>query len=193
MGTPDAILAISSFKTYAKLDTSNHIKYDSIHVNVGGGTPPYTYSWSFGDGNSKTTYSGNVSHEYKVEGMYTASLKLSDALGDTSSFNGNILTPTYSDSCLANYLALVTPLSNALSLSNVTIIYTDGSGNGYSSNNSLQPFSSSFQVMSVSSYQNNENNQTTKMLKVQFNCMLYSASGTPIPAGGTAVIAVAYK
>lgn len=43
-----------------------------------GGTPPYTYSWNFGDG-SVTSTAQNPSHTYNTAGTYTAMLTLTDS------------------------------------------------------------------------------------------------------------------
>jgi PKD repeat protein len=43
-----------------------------------GGTPPYTYSWSFGDGSANST-TQNPSHTYNTAGTYTATLTITDS------------------------------------------------------------------------------------------------------------------
>ncbi len=49
----------------------------TLSANVTGGTPPYTYSWSFGDGSSGT---GNpVTHSYPVKGSFTTSVTVTDS------------------------------------------------------------------------------------------------------------------
>ena len=133
-------------------------------------------------------------HEYVLAGMYMVTCKITDADGNTSVFNENIVTSGYSQSCVNNYGEIVSPQTDSLLLSDVTINYTDGDGNVYTSNDSGQPSSSSFQITSVSDYQKNTSNETTKMLKVKFSCLLYCSTANPyvINASGTAVMAVAY-
>ncbi len=46
---------------------------------VSGGTPGYSYSWSFGDGGTDIT--ANPSHTYTSAGTYTVSLVVTDAMG----------------------------------------------------------------------------------------------------------------
>src|SRR3989304_2305296 len=45
-----------------------------------GGTPPYTYSWDFGDGGGAATQ--NPSHTYNASGTYTAKGTLQDSGGN---------------------------------------------------------------------------------------------------------------
>ncbi len=47
-----------------------------------GGTQPYVYRWSFGDGDRDTGQT--ISHVYRVVGNYTASLTVTDASGQTT-------------------------------------------------------------------------------------------------------------
>ncbi len=45
-----------------------------------GGTPPYTYSWNFGDGGLGGNLS-NITHVYATNGPFTATVTVTDALG----------------------------------------------------------------------------------------------------------------
>ena len=81
-----------------------------------------------------------------------------------------------------------------MGLSNIRVIYTDATGDQYTSNNPAQSDSSYFQITSVSNYQANENSQSTKQLHITFNCTVYDLSGNKLAIkNGDAVIAVAYK
>jgi PKD repeat protein len=60
----------------------------SFTGTVVGGEPPYTATWSFGDGNS--SHSLNVSHEYLSPGNYTATLVIIDSAGYRSSANASL-------------------------------------------------------------------------------------------------------
>lgn len=189
------------------------LKYNSYDSTIGklvyfdsvtSGSTPYSISWNFGDGKTSnrniTSYKQDTAtHVYASSGLYQVSVTLTDSnnyshtdvqkfiVKDSASFTPGpyISTLGYSNP---------TGIANSDAFSNITIVYTDGSGDTYTSANVVQPASSYFNILSVSNYQNNENNQTTKQLHVQFNCMLQDGSGKKIPVtNGDAVIAVAYK
>jgi PKD repeat protein len=188
LGTPDAGLYTNLIGVQD--DTLNPATA-LIFTGICSGAPT-TFSWKFGDGKDTTTSSSTVTHNYPSPGIYTITLTTIDSAGYTAVYNENIVTSGYSESCEVNYYESFTPQANPDSLSNVTIVYTSGNGTVYNSNNSLQPTGSYFKITSVSPYQNNTSNQATKMLNVTFSCLLYPSTGSPIPASGTAVIAVAY-
>jgi len=75
-----------------------------LAVNFGGsatgGTPPYTYSWDFGDGSSSATQ--NPSHTYSAIGNYTATLTVTDS----GSANANATVSITVGSVTAANLAL---------------------------------------------------------------------------------------
>lgn len=54
----------------------------------GGGTPPYTYAWTFGDGGTSALQ--NPTYAYTTAGTYTAKLVLTDSKGLTASKNVSI-------------------------------------------------------------------------------------------------------
>ena len=63
----------------------------------------------------------------------------------------------------------------------------------YTSNNTLQPSSSKFQIISVTDYQNNENGQQTKKIHLKFSCMVYNGSVSMPINNAETIISVAYK
>lgn len=57
----------------------------SFSSQVSGGTPPYSYSWKFGDGS--TDSSPNPTHTYNSQGAYLVTLSVSDSSGITLTSN----------------------------------------------------------------------------------------------------------
>lgn len=79
--TVTAILSPIPGPLTAKAEAAAMEAYTSTSVQftglVRGGTPPYTYSWSFGDGGSSPAE--NPSHAYSESGIYTATFLVSDS------------------------------------------------------------------------------------------------------------------
>jgi hypothetical protein len=170
--------------------------------SVATGTPPFLYSWNFGDSivNNITTSSDTITHTYIQPGTYQVSLHVKDANGNIAIAKYNVTTANATQSCLTNFsvaniqaIPNVTP-NYGVETGNVIIIWTDAVGNVYTSKNAAQPSSSGFQIISVDNYQNNTNNQHTKKLHVKFNCWVYNSTQPPIQiTNADAIIAVAYK
>jgi PKD repeat protein len=59
-----------------------------------GGTPPYSYSWSFGDGGTSTAQ--NASHTYTAIGSYAATLTVTDSTSGNATASANISVQTTS-------------------------------------------------------------------------------------------------
>ncbi len=156
----------------------------------GSGTPN-TCLWDFGD--NTTSGSSTVTHTYLNPGTYKVSLQTIDNGNCLSNTCKNVSTQGFTG-CLANFnfSVLTNQYPNPLSLSNVTITWTDNSGITYSSNTITQPNDSFFQIISVENYLNNENNQPTKKLHVKLKCTLTDGINTIQITDGDAVIAVSY-
>ena len=54
-----------------------------FEADAEGGTEPYTFHWDFGDGQQAT--GRNIEHTYENPGTYTATLNITDAIGQTAS------------------------------------------------------------------------------------------------------------
>ena len=54
-----------------------------------GGTPPYSYSWDFGDGSAKST-AQNPSHTYTTAGTYTATLTVTDSASPANTATSSV-------------------------------------------------------------------------------------------------------
>ncbi|MBX3162859.1 MAG: PKD domain-containing protein [Bacteroidetes bacterium] len=158
-----------------------------------GGAYPYKYSWNFGDGDTSTAV--YPVHNYLVSGSYPVTLKVTDANGVTTLANFNAVTQGDASSCAANYFVKsVNAVHNPkVSLSKVIITWTDENGEVYSSNNEIQLSSSYLDLLEAENFDNNENNQPTKKLKVKFRCMMYSGNKSVLIDNAQAIIAVAHK
>jgi PKD repeat protein len=65
--------------TASAIPTSGQVPLNvSFTGSAAGGTPPYSYSWNFGDG-SATSTAQNPSHTYTTAGTYTAKLTVTDS------------------------------------------------------------------------------------------------------------------
>ncbi len=155
------------------------------------GTGPYNFLWNFGD--SFTSTVSIPSHTYSAQGRYPVSLRVIDSNNDTAVANVNFVT-SGSNMCTTNYLVFNdTNLVNTNGVSNIIIKWTDSNGVEYSSNNSAQPSSSYFKVISVSDYHTNELGQKTKKLHVKFKCTVYNGTNSMLIDNAEAVVVVAYK
>jgi PKD repeat protein len=171
--------------------TNNYIQFTQNTL----GTLPFTYLWDFGDGSKSTLAS--PTHSYVISGSYPVTLKVTDNTNDVAIANYNVLTQNDLSSCTTNYsVASITPIITQqalLALSKITIKWKDGNGITYTSNNSLQPSSSYFEILSVEDYDNNENNQKTKKLHIKFKTTVYNGTTSLTIDNAEAIIAVAYN
>jgi PKD repeat protein len=74
---PPEVLATAGVAIYCHADVPDRVSFNGL---VGGGTPPYTYSWQFGDGNGTTTTRAPV-YVYNAFGFHTADVTVEDASG----------------------------------------------------------------------------------------------------------------
>jgi PKD repeat protein len=61
----------------------------SFTGSASGGTPPYSYSWNFGDGSAAST-AQNPSHTYSNAGNYTATLTVTDSAAPASTASSTV-------------------------------------------------------------------------------------------------------
>lgn len=153
------------------------------------GTPPFSYSWDFGDGNTSSLQA--PTHVYAANGVYAVLLTITDSKGNTGTANKNVAT-ALPGSCAVNYTYSTQPLANPLNLANVILEWTDSNGITYTSENNSQPASSGFQIKSVEEYKLNENGQRTKKITVSANCILYNGASTVLLEDAELIFAIAY-
>jgi PKD repeat protein len=77
--------------TASAIPTSGQVPLNvSFTGSASGGTPPYSYSWNFGDG-SATSTAQNPSHTYNNAGTYTATLKVTDSASPPNTASSNVI------------------------------------------------------------------------------------------------------
>jgi PKD repeat protein len=161
--------------------------------NTTGGTAPYSYLWTFGDGTT-ANFSGGA-HIYRYHGSYPVWLRVIDANHDTATANYNAVTKRDLSSCAANFK--VTSVADDPTLlqefSKIIITWVDENGTVYASNGGLQPTDSFFEVLSVTGYENNENNELTRKIHAKFKCSVYNGANKITIDNAEATITVAYK
>jgi PKD repeat protein len=157
---------------------------------------PYSYEWDFGDGSAKSNATNPV-HTYVRVGSYPVTLKVTDANNNTIKTNYNAITQGDLSSCAAGYViqSIKTVKSQQIfyNFSKIIISWTDANGVVYTSNSTKQPSTSNFSVLSVEDYDQNEQGQKTKKLRVKFNCTVFNGFKNVSIDNAEAVISVAYK
>lgn len=154
------------------------------------GSGPYRYHWDFGDDTEISTES-NPTHRYLREGRYTAKLQMTDDNNFCTSYYQ--VSASFQKDCSANYTAVFTPVKNTKAFSAITVIVTDPNGVIYSSRETNQPDNSSFEIVSIDDYKENERSELTKKIKIKFNCSTKANGNEIVIKNGEAVIAVSYK
>jgi len=86
------------------------------------GIPPFTYSWTFGDGGTSTALL--PTHTYSANGGYIVCVTMTDANSCTSTYCDSILVTGVTTSCAANFSS---------SLSSGTALFTNTSTGPYTS------------------------------------------------------------
>jgi PKD repeat protein len=155
---------------------------------------PLTYLWDFGDG--KTSTNAAPIHVYAIEGSYPVTLRIIDVNNDESYAYYNAVTLNDKSSCAANYsvdfINAITGLSGNDFLQ-VSVTWVDEAGNLFLSKNAIQPAISEFQIVSIEDYENDENGNRIKKIKIRFACMLQGSLRKVAIKNAEAVIAIAYK
>jgi hypothetical protein len=100
------------------------------YPNYTGGTPPYTYSWDWGDGSASTT--AFPSHTYSVAAFYNVCVTITDANGCTSTYcqNDSLYRTTGNSSIVQiNVLSGATGIKNANEINSQINIYPNPATN----------------------------------------------------------------
>ncbi|MBM2813623.1 MAG: autotransporter-associated beta strand repeat-containing protein [Ignavibacteria bacterium] len=102
--------ALTVTYSVAPASGSSDVTSFAFTTNVVGGSPPYTYSHNFGDGNTSTLQ--NPSHIYHSSGIFMSTVTVTDAVGTTAQASLRVAVdipppapvPTLSVSLIANPL-----------------------------------------------------------------------------------------
>lgn len=181
-------------KNFKVVVSSNSTSGNTVNFNAAasGGTAPYTYFWRLADG--FTSQQTSFTHTYAYRGSSAVTLRVIDAMGDTLNMNYNTKTFSDNSSYPANYsVSDIQSLTPALPFSKVTIHWKAADGLTYSSNNSLQPNDSFFEILSSTEGERNEKGESTRKLNAKFKCRLYNGSKSIMVNDAEVVLCVAYK
>lgn len=175
---------------------------DFIFRPIGGELPNYTYNWSIvelTDTNPNIINSSNAVLSTSISnGLFQVCLNVTAPNGCSSEVCKNIdgNSQTLANTTFFNYTSTSSrALKNPLSLSQVTIEYTDPNGVIYSNKNGTQSLSPNnyFEIVKVSAFSDNENNQKTKKIEAKVKILLFNDSGTGIELeSDDFIFAVAY-
>lgn len=160
-----------------------------------GGEGPFTYYWDFGDGTPElVTGTLTTSHQYTYKGSYTARLKIKDSQGYTCSCSYNVITKDDLSGCGAN-ISFPKPAEvlQSFGSANISLQFTDENGIIYSSDNSTQPETSTFEILSVEEFERNEKGEPVKRVKLKFNCLVFNGTKKINLNGKEVYIGFAYK
>jgi len=179
-----ANLSASPISGYAPLNVS-------FTESANGGSPPYTYNWTFGDGQSST--SQNPAHTYTTAGNYTATLIVSDSKGanDSKSITINVttapspLTVSASTSPTSGQAPLTVNFTGSASGGSNPYTYNWSFGDGQSSTsqNPSHTYFSAGNYTATLTVTDSKNAQSSKSLTISVsaapNALTTSASAFP--------------
>src|SRR5207245_5046967 len=101
-------------------------------ASVTGGTAPFTYAWTFGDGSTLSTTTSTTSHTYASMGSYTVTLRVTDS---KSTSGQSSATLTVNSSTQQEFTVSIVPATLSVGLGS--------SGTSTVQLNSLNKFSAS--------------------------------------------------
>lgn len=158
--------------------------------NVIGGKPPYTYSWSFGDGG--TSFLSEPRHDYQWAGSYPVRLVIEDSEHHVCEANYIHVAGNDKSSCAANMSVSYADGVDAF-LKGVRIQWTDRSNVVLRSDIVAQPAASYFEIVNSQDYQANERGEAGRLLTLRFNLLLSDGNRRAWIKSDNTAITVTYK
>jgi len=148
-------------------------------------------SWEFPNGDMDSAPS--PTRIFQQQDTYPIKLNISNTITGDSCTSYYQLNATNGKACDANFTADFQPVRNGRLYSSVTVLLTDPNGVVYSSGSLVQPKTSNFQIMDVADYSANEKGESTKRVRVKFNCVVKNGNKEINLSNGEAKVAVSYK
>ena len=157
---------------------------------ITGGKAPYSYTWSFGDGTTSTSFS--PTHDYQWAGSYPVKLQVRDSENNSCESNYTHIAGNDNSSCAANISLSNTGSRNAF-LDGVKIQWTDQSNVVLKSDNIGQPTESYFEIINSQAFAPNEKGEAGRLLTLRFNVLLSDGSRKVWFKSDNTAIVVSYK
>lgn len=159
-------------------------------ANLNGGKPPYTYLWDFGDG--ATSSEVNPAHTYndKFKSVFNTSVRIIDSNNDTT-YSYYQVDGGFEPWITSNFDTQFIRVPDSVGLSSITVLITSPDGTVYSTKNTIQNSSGSFEVLDVSDYK--ESDVAVKKLKIKLNCNLSNGTRLMQINNAELVMAFGYK
>ena len=167
--------------------TGNAVQFTSLPK---GGSGSFKYVWTFGDGESSTE--ANPTHVFAHKGNYPVQLQITDTNNHTVFTTYIVVAGADSSSC-----ALGIDMQNlgirSVKFDAVSLQWKDEQNKVFSSNNTEQPSTSYFEIISSQPFENNERGEPGRLLTIRFSALLSDGSQSIQANVEKATMAVSYK
>lgn len=140
------------------------------------GAGPFTYSWTFGDGQISSLPSPN--NLYDARGVYSTCLTVTDNSSCEATICRNVQAGRV-DGCPINLAYDVTPVyqGDSLGYGKVVVTWVDAAGVSFSSAAGEQPAESFFELLDHEPYEVNPQGIDTEQVNVRLKCTLFDGAG----------------
>lgn len=170
--------------------------YEFRLTELQGISPSTTYNWSLNSPNDSKTGTGNSFQTgVQANDLFEVCLDVNEN-GCVSQICKTFNNQTKTLIAAATFKTTITPtfIKNIEStLSNITISYTNDSGQFFSTKNGNQTSQQYFRIVKVTPSEKNENNQPTVKIEAEIKCTLYNNNGETLELESNQLIfAIAY-